>query len=108
MTDTPPAFDENLAERLCDRIAQGETLAALCAEAAMPSLDGVKHWLRENSEFAGDLDRAIQIRRAHFLDEMQEIETKLLRGEIGVADAKADIERLKTLIEYSDMPVGIW
>ena len=108
MTDTPPAYDETLAERLCDRVAGGETLAALCAEDDMPSLDGVKHWLRENSEFAGNLDRAIQVRREIFLDDMKEVTDKLLRGEIDAVEAEKEIERLKTLIEYSDMPVGIW
>ena len=108
MTGTPPTYSRALAERVCDRIAEGETLAAICAEEAMPSLEELKGWLRENSEFARTLDLAIQARREHFLDEMQEVETKLLGGTIDVAEAEATIERLKRLIEYSDMPVGIW
>ena len=108
MTGTLPTYSHALAERLCDRVAEGETLATITAEPAMPALDGLKQWLRDNSEFAAELDLAIQARREHFLDEMREVETKLLRGEIDVAKAETTLERLKTLIEYSDLPVGIW
>ncbi len=73
----------------------------------MPSLEELKGWLRENSEFARTLDLAIQARREHFLDEMKEVETKLL-GTIDVAEAEATLDKLKRLVEYSDMPVGIW
>ena len=104
----PSTFNLALAERIGDRIAEGETLATITAEPGMPSLDEVKQWLRDNSEFAGTLDQAMQFRREHFLDEMREVETKLLRGEIDVAKAEETLERLKRLIEYSDMPVGIW
>ena len=108
MTGTPSTYSLALAEQLCDRVAEGGMLAGICAENAMPALDELKSWLRENSDFARTLDLAIQARREHFLDEMREVETKLLRGEIDIAKAEAALERLKTLIEYSDMPVGIW
>ena len=108
VTDEPSTFNQTLAENLCDRVAEGETLATICAEDAMPSLDDLKHWLRENSEFAGSLDQAILFRREHFLDKMIEIELMLLRGTIDVVEAEKKIERLKTLIDNSDMPVGIW
>ncbi len=108
MMDRPSVDSQALAERLCERVAEGETLAAITAEDTMPSLEALKHWLRQNSEFAGTLDRAIQARREYWLDEMKEVETKLIHGEIDVGEAEATIERLKQLIEYSDMPVGIW
>ena len=106
MTHEPQGRD--LAERLCGRIADGEMLATITAEPGMPSLDEVQQWLRDNSEFATELDLAIQARREHFLDEMREVETKLLRGAIDVGEAVATLDKLKRLVEYSDMPVGIW
>ena len=108
MTDSTTVYDETLADQLCDRVAMGGMLATICATEEMPSLDELKQWLRENTEFAGNLDRAIRVRRDVFFDDMKEVTDQLLRGEIDVADAEKEIERLKTLIEYSDMPVGIW
>ncbi len=107
-TDRQKPYSPAGGEHVCERVAEGESLVAICAGDAMPSVDEVKQWLRGNSEFARTLDLAIQARRENFLDELAEVAMKVGCGEIEVEKGKKEIERLKTLVEYSDLPVGIW
>jgi hypothetical protein len=44
-------FDETLARRLCRRLAEGETLLAICREAGMPARGTVYDWLAARPEF---------------------------------------------------------
>ena len=102
MTGTPPSYSLALAERLCQRVAEGESLAAICAEDAMPAIGEVIAWQRHNPEFAKLLDGARQARAEIFLDQVLEMIEKLERGDITVAEAEVTIEGLKMLVETSN------
>lgn len=38
-------FSQELFDRICERIAEGESLRAICGDADMPSTTAVKKWL---------------------------------------------------------------
>lgn len=45
-------YTDKLATVICDRIASGETLRAICREEGMPSWKTVYSWRQANEEFA--------------------------------------------------------
>lgn len=102
MTDSPPTYSHALAGRICERIAGGETLTAICAEDAMPALDDVIRWEQESPEIASMLDRARRARAELLFDRTLETINRLERGDITVAQAEVLIEGLKLLVETCD------
>jgi hypothetical protein len=45
------AWSDGLARRLCERVASGELLYAVCREAGMPTTQSVARWARERPDF---------------------------------------------------------
>ena len=56
------------AQAVLDRVAGGEALSAVCAEAAMPSLGTVYGWARQRPEFRAALDEAYEMRAETWMD----------------------------------------
>lgn len=52
------AYSQAVADEICDRIAKGETLRAICREDGKPSFWTVYQWLDANPEFATRFGRA--------------------------------------------------
>jgi hypothetical protein len=44
----PSLYSDDLAEEICDRLADGESLRAICKEPAMPSMTTVLSWADED------------------------------------------------------------
>lgn len=51
MTGRPSDYREELAELICDRIADGESLKAICADESMPGRSTVFRWLATHETF---------------------------------------------------------
>lgn len=51
-------YTEELAAEICERIADGETLRAICREDGKPTWSTVYQWLRDRPEFAARMARA--------------------------------------------------
>lgn len=49
----PSKFTDDLANTICRRLADGESLRAICKDKAMPDRETVRRWLNENSLFRG-------------------------------------------------------
>ncbi len=101
MTGTPPTYSLALVERICERVAEGETLTAICAEADMPAVLDVIQWEQEDPRFAAMLDRARKARAEVLFDRVLEVINRLERGDITAAQAEVTIEGLKLLVETS-------
>lgn len=69
----PTDFTPELAELICERIADGESLRAICRDDAMPCTASVKRWLRKNEEFRAQYAHAREEQAEAFLDEIIEI-----------------------------------
>lgn len=52
------AFDQAIADQICDRIAEGEPLRQICRDAAMPAWRTVYLWQEQNADFAARIARA--------------------------------------------------
>jgi len=47
-------FNETVAREICDRIAEGETLIAICKTQGMPGCHVVRRWWEETGNTIGD------------------------------------------------------
>ena len=69
MTGRPSSYTEEIAEAICERLSQGESLRAICGEAGMPSQSMVFRWLEADEGFRERYTRA-RARQAHVIAEM--------------------------------------
>lgn len=69
----PTSFTQTKADAICDRLADGMSLRAVCRNKAMPSKTTVFKWLGQNSEFADQYARAREAQADLLVDEMIEL-----------------------------------
>lgn len=62
-----------LQDTICDRIAGGESLRAICAEDAMPNKGTVMRWLAKDEEFAAAYTQAQLARAELYGDEVVDL-----------------------------------
>jgi len=76
-----PPFDEAIADEICNLIASGMSLRAICRMAGMPKADHVYHWLWNETRFADQYTRARECQMEAWADEALDI----------ADDARADV-----------------
>lgn len=54
----PSTFTQELADEICQRLSDGETLASICRDDHMPAVRTVSHWTDKHSEFKADFAHA--------------------------------------------------
>ncbi|MBY3590602.1 terminase small subunit protein [Rhizobium bangladeshense] len=75
MTGRPTKFTQSLADIVCERIADGESLRSICRDETMPAKSTVLAWLAddEKAAFRTKYAQAREIQADGFVDEMVEI-----------------------------------
>ena len=66
-------FKQEIADIICDRLMDGESLKAICSEPEMPSKVTVCKWLNRLPEFANQYSRAREVQADGMVDEMLDI-----------------------------------
>jgi hypothetical protein len=87
-------YTEDIAAEILDRLAEGESLAAICRDAHMPSEKAVRLWARDRTEvgvdgapaFAPRYARARAVGYERLADEVIEISDAPCMGPDGFAD----------------------
>ena len=69
----PSIYTDALAETICERIAHGESLRAVCEDSDMPSTTTVTKWLGQKPDFAAQYAHARERQADFYADEMVEI-----------------------------------
>ena len=54
----PSTYTEEIAQTICRRLAEGESLRSICRDDAMPSWCAVRRWLQTNESFQAQYARA--------------------------------------------------
>jgi hypothetical protein len=72
-TRRPSAYSEQVANMICDRLANGESLRSICREDGTPSMSSVMRWLRENEIFRQQYTSAREDQADYLFDEIIEI-----------------------------------
>lgn len=69
----PSDYTPEIADLICERIADGESLRSICSEAEMPSKSMVFRWLAAHDEFRDQYARAREAQADALADEMLDI-----------------------------------
>lgn len=69
----PSDFTQKVADLICERISNGESLRQICRDEEMPGKSTVMKWLAANAEFVDQYARAREVQADHFADEILEI-----------------------------------
>lgn len=69
----PTLFSDELAKEVCRRIAEGESLRAVCRDGKMPEASTVFDWLRTKPEFTEQYDKAVVERSEAMAEDMIDI-----------------------------------
>jgi len=69
----PSDFTQEIADAICERIADGESLRSICRDENMPSKTSVFRWLAANEVFCDQYTRAREAQADAFVDEMVDI-----------------------------------
>jgi hypothetical protein len=83
---TRVTYSEELADEICARIAEGESMRGICADNHMPNWRTVWRWLDANDDFASRCARARTMQAEALECDMADIERDTLTG---VIDSKA-------------------
>lgn len=74
----PSGYSEEIADHICEQIAQGNALHILCSCDGMPAERTVYQWLEKNPEFAQKYARARERQQDRSVDEIVEIADKCI------------------------------
>jgi len=66
-------FSQELFDRICERIAEGESLRAICQDADMPSVTSVMRWLSADAGLGEQYARAREMQGDGEFDKAREI-----------------------------------
>ena len=69
----PSSFTQETADRICDLIAEGESLRAVCRMPDHPSASTVFKWLSEQPAFSEQYARACEARAETMFEDMLDI-----------------------------------
>jgi len=73
MTGRPSTYSEATTDIICERIASGESLLAICRDEGMPGQSTVFQWLSRHKEFAEKYARARETQADAIFDEILDI-----------------------------------
>lgn len=91
----PSKYSDEMAEKICELIASGMSLRAVCSQDSMPSAVSVCKWLSENEEFSKQYARAREEQADSFADEIIDIADSVAPEAGEVAKAKLQIDARK-------------
>lgn len=85
----PTKYTDELADLICERISNGESLKSITDESAMPSRVTVHAWLIKNQEFLNKYEAARDLQADVYADEMDVI----------AHDESIDTQRARLIID---------
>jgi len=66
-------YSEEIADEICLRLANGETLPSICRDAHMPAADAVRSWALDKPEFGERYQKARRMQHECYADEIVDI-----------------------------------
>lgn len=91
----PSKFSQDMAENICEQIANGKSLRSICTEDGMPSATTVFKWLNENQDFSEQYARARDRQADHYFEEIVEIADSVEADSAAVAKARLQVDARK-------------
>lgn len=91
----PSKYSDEMAEKICEKIANGRSLRSICAEDGMPPIKTIYRWLEANEEFRHQYARARDKQADYFAEEIIEIADSAEAESAAVSKAKLQIDARK-------------
>lgn len=91
----PTDYSEELTNSICAQLAQGHSLAKVCASEDMPSISSVYNWFKSHPEFLEDYTRAKDDSADADQDKLDSIAEKVLTGEHDPQSARVAADIIK-------------
>lgn len=99
MTGRPTDYSAYLAEKICERITEGQSLRTICADEFMPGKATVFRWLAAFPEFRDQYARAREAQADVMAEEILEIADTPEEGERREEGSNKDGAFDKTVVE---------
>ena len=91
----PSDFTQEIADEICEHIAQGKSVRWICSDEKMPGQTTVYRWLRENDEFRQQYTHARELQAEYYADEIIEIADEAKNEDAQVARLRVDARKWK-------------
>ena len=95
----PTKYNQELAERICEHIAAGQSLRSFCRQPDAPALSTVTLWIVKNPEFSVQYVQAREAAGFAHADHIADIVDAVERGEIEPNAAKVMMDGRKWTAE---------
>lgn len=95
MIGRPSIYSDELAETICDRLREGESMRRLCKDDGMPDRRTVERWMAADPEFAAKCARAREDQADLMDDRILDLADKTERSEIDPVAARVVISTLQ-------------
>lgn len=92
---TPYKYSEKIADTICERMANGETIAAICRDPEMPSASSVLRWRDANPAFDARCARARELLAQHNEQQMVDVCDAVQSGEMPSDVARVVLSNLQ-------------
>lgn len=89
----PSKYNEEIAEKICEQIALGRSLVAICRDdGGVPNYSTVMRWLKEHDQFRESYERAREDQADFLADEIIELADTCREGQKRTQKADGSIE----------------
>lgn len=93
----PSSYTPAIAAVICERLAAGESMRAICETEGIPDRKTVLRWLQSNPEFATKCARAWDMQADTLADQQLEVANQVLSGEIDPQAGKVAVSVMQWL-----------
>lgn len=97
----PTSYTRALAEEICERLVNGESLAAICRSPGIPHVGTVLRWISTREEFRELYTHAREAQADLFASEIIDIADKVREGKL-LTETEKD-GKVESKVEYRDM-----
>ena len=73
MTGRPSGYSDKIANTICERMSNGESVRKICSSPDMPAMSTVFKWLNEKEGFSEQYARAREAQADKYADELVDI-----------------------------------
>ncbi len=91
----PSLYTSSMAERICERIAEGEPLIKICRDEQIPAYRTVLGWRATHKQFQQSYARARRDAADTLADQIRELAGRVERGELEPNAGRVAIDALK-------------
>ena len=89
----PSKFSQELANGICERLANGDSLRKICAGNDMPDSRTVHRWIADNQGFCQQYAHAREGQAEFYADEIIEISDTATSEDVAVARLRVDARK---------------